>query len=167
MYNVPKYLTYLIVCDERACAYRYLRCLRFSEFFYNNKKNKLLYLLYCFYRIKLLWLGRKYGIKIPLNVCGYGLRIMHLSGGGGVLINAKKVGNYCGFNSGTFIGNVGSQENTPEIGNNVAFGPGAKAFGGIVIGNNCFVAANAVVTRDVPENSIVGGIPAKVVKQRC
>ena len=60
-----------------------------------------------------------------------------------------------------------SNDINPSIGNNVAFGPGAKAFGKIIIGNNCFVAANAVVTKDIPENSVVAGVPGKVIKQRC
>lgn len=89
---------------------------------------------------------------------------MHLSGGGGLLINAKSVGNYCGFNTGVLIGNNGSQENRPNIGDHVAFGPGAKAFGSITIENNVFVAPNAVVVKNVPENCIVGGVPAKIIK---
>ena len=35
---------------------------------------------------------------------------------------------------------------------------------GITIGENAIVAANAVVTNDVPANTIVGGIPAKVIR---
>ena len=46
----------------------------------------------------------------------------------------------------------------------MAFGPGAKAFGKIIIGNNVFVAPNAVVVKDVPDNTIVGGVPAKIIK---
>ena len=83
---------------------------------------------------------------------------------GGILLNIKKCGNYCGFNAGVLIGNVESQDNRPTLGNYVAFGPGAKAFGKLIIGDNVFVAPNAVVTKDVPENAIVGGIPAKIIK---
>ena len=119
-----------------------------------------------YHLIRVKRIGSKHGIHIPLNCCGYGLRIMHLSGGGGVHINAIRVGNYCGFNSGVLLGNKDSQENRPILGDNVAFGPGAKAFGKITIGNNVFVAPNAVVTKDVPENCIVGGIPAKILKMK-
>lgn len=89
---------------------------------------------------------------------------MHLSGGGGVRIGAKLVGNYCGFNAGVLIGQKDGKDNRPIIGNHTAFGPGAKAFGNLVIGDNVFVAANAVVTKNVPNNCIVGGIPAKIIK---
>jgi len=91
---------------------------------------------------------------------------MHLSGGGGVLLNIKKAGNYCGFNSGVLLGNVDAPDNRPVLGDYVAFGPGAKAFGGVTIGNNVFVAANAVVTKDVPDNVVVAGVPAKIIKTR-
>ncbi len=91
---------------------------------------------------------------------------MHISGGGGVLLNIIRAGNYCGFNSGVMLGNAGSQDNRPTLGDHVAFAPGAKAFGRITIGNNVFVAANAVVTKDIPDNSIVGGIPAKIIKEQ-
>lgn len=37
--------------------------------------------------------------------------------------------------------------------------------GGVTIGKNCIVAAGSVVTKDVPENSIVAGVPAKVIRQ--
>ena len=54
----------------------------------------------------------------------------------------------------------------PEIGDNVIIYAGAVIVGNIKIGNNVIVAANAVVTTDVPDNSIVGGVPAKILKKR-
>ena len=52
----------------------------------------------------------------------------------------------------------------PIIGNNVGFGPGVKVLGKVTIGDNCFIAANAVVVKDMPANAIVGGVPAKIIK---
>ena len=148
---------------ENECICHYLRLLRKCEF-YSNKSNIIHRLLFFFYKFRYKRYGLKHNVDIPINVCGYGLRIMHISGGGGVLINATKVGNYCGFNSGVLIGNKDSVDARPTIGDHVAFGPGAKAFGNINIGNNVFVAANSVVTKDIHDNCIVGGIPAKVIK---
>ena len=52
------------------------------------------------------------------------------------------------------------------IGNNVWIGDKATILGGVTIGDSAVIAANAVVTKDVPAYSVVGGNPAKVIK-RC
>ena len=53
-----------------------------------------------------------------------------------------------------------------KIGNDVWIGNRAIVMGGVTIGDGAIVAAGAVVTRDVPPYSIVGGIPAKVMRRR-
>lgn len=162
--NYWQYCLRLFCKSENALAYRYLRALRHCEYHSGKKSvlHKMFYFLYWFKRSRL---GSKYHIQIPLNKVGYGLRIMHLSGGGGILINIDKMGNYCGVNSGVLIGDNGATA-VPTIGHHVAFGPGAKAFGKITIGDKVFVAPNAVVTKDIPGNCIVGGIPAKILKYK-
>jgi acetyltransferase-like isoleucine patch superfamily enzyme len=50
------------------------------------------------------------------------------------------------------------------VGNNVLIGLGACILPGVTIGDNCIVGAYAVVTKDVPSGSIVGGNPAKIIK---
>ena len=52
-----------------------------------------------------------------------------------------------------------------KIGNDVWIGGNATILPGVTIGNNVIVAAGAVVTHDVPDNVIVGGIPAKVIRE--
>lgn len=52
------------------------------------------------------------------------------------------------------------------IGNDVWIGRRAMIMPGVNIGNGCIVGAGAVVTKDVPDYCIVGGVPAKVVKRR-
>ena len=51
----------------------------------------------------------------------------------------------------------------PTLKNNVVVGSGAQVLGPIVIGKNAKIGANAVVTKDVPENAVMVGIPAKNV----
>ena len=51
------------------------------------------------------------------------------------------------------------------IGNNVWLGDKVAVLSGVHIGNNVIVAANAVVTKDLPDNCVAAGVPAKVVKQ--
>ena len=50
-----------------------------------------------------------------------------------------------------------------EIMDNVFVGANSTIIGGVRIGPNAIVAAGAVVTKDVPENSVVGGVPARVL----
>ena len=51
----------------------------------------------------------------------------------------------------------------PTLKDNVVVGSGAQVLGPVVLGNNAKIGANAVVTKDVPENAVMVGIPAKNV----
>ena len=51
------------------------------------------------------------------------------------------------------------------IGNNVWIGGGAIVYPGVSIGDNAIIAAGAVIVKDVPNNVIVGGNPAKIIKE--
>ncbi len=51
------------------------------------------------------------------------------------------------------------------IGDDVWIGANAVILPGVTIGSHCVVAAGAVVTKDVPDNCVVGGVPAKVIKK--
>ena len=52
----------------------------------------------------------------------------------------------------------------PHIGENVFIGAGAKVLGDITIGNNVVIGANAVVVKDVPDNAVVAGNPAVILR---
>ena len=49
------------------------------------------------------------------------------------------------------------------IGNNVSFGHDVTVLKGVRIGDNCFIGAGSIVTKDIPANSVAAGIPAKVL----
>lgn len=51
-----------------------------------------------------------------------------------------------------------------SVGDNVYIGVRSIILPGVKIGNNCIIAAGSVVSKDVPDNSIVGGVPAKFIK---
>ncbi len=53
-----------------------------------------------------------------------------------------------------------------EVGNNVWIGYGACILRGVRIGDNSVIGTNAVVTKDVPANAVVGGIPARIIRMR-
>lgn len=54
----------------------------------------------------------------------------------------------------------------PCLKDNVIVYTGAKIIGGITVGNNAVIGANSVVTKDVPDNAIVAGNPAKIIRNR-
>ena len=53
-----------------------------------------------------------------------------------------------------------------RVGHNVWIGYGACILRGVTVGDNAIVGTNAVVTRDVPDNAVVGGVPARVLRMR-
>lgn len=140
-----------------------LRCLRKCEYAYNNRNksifNKVYYLirLYLYRRLQF-----KLDTYIYLNSVGPGLYIPHL---GGIIINCKSMGYNCSVNKNVVIGNKKSQHNRATIGNNCWFTLGSKVIGEITIGDNVIVAPNSVVVKNVERNTIVSGVPAKIVRK--
>lgn len=60
----------------------------------------------------------------------------------------------------------GKEYLSTNVGSDVWIGANVIILGGVVIGDHCIIAAGAIVTKDVPPYSIVGGNPAKVIKSR-
>lgn len=61
---------------------------------------------------------------------------------------------------------IGAKEDkyAPKIGDNVTIYPGVIIVGGVNIGNNVQIGAGSVVVKDVPDNCVVAGCPAKIIK---
>ncbi len=105
------------------------------------------------------------GVEIhPAATIGRRLVIDH---GTGIVVGATTVvGDDCLIYQGVTLGGTGVMQGKrhPTLGNNVMVGSGAKVLGPIYIGDNSRVASNAVVLKDVPENSTVVGVPGRVVR---
>jgi serine O-acetyltransferase len=104
----------------------------------------------------------KYFIQITIGVViwrkakfGKGLVIHTVHG---VFVGAPRIGENCYLQHGVVISYA-----VKEIGDGCYFGPGAKVFGHIRIGNNVMVGANAVVDMNVPDNSYVLGNPGRII----
>jgi serine O-acetyltransferase len=83
----------------------------------------------------------------------------------GIVIHPRSIiGNNVIIGSQVTIGGRGGP-GVPIIGNNVLLGTGAKILGGIKIGDNAKIGANAVVLIDVPENATAVGVPAIILQK--
>lgn len=75
-----------------------------------------------------------------------------------------KIGKNCKILHGVTMGGRAGHKGLPIIGNNVVVGTHAQIIGNVRIGNNSIVGAGALVTHDVPDNMIVVGNPARILK---
>ena len=81
--------------------------------------------------------------------------------------SSARIGKCCTLRPGVVIGKKNDEraEDMPvTIGDNCNFGLGVRVFGKLVIGNNVTIGANSVVTKNLPDNAIAVGIPARVIK---
>jgi len=103
-------------------------------------------------------------ISMPASMqIGPGFYIGHF---GGIGVNqASAIGGNCNTSQGVTLGqaNRGERAGAPSIGDNAYIGPDAKVVGRAHAGSNVAFGADADVTRDVADNAVVGGIPAKVL----
>lgn len=116
------------------------------------------------YKLFYYWLTWFLGIKLDYTVkLGRRVRLWH---NGGMILGAREIGDDVHIRQNTTIG-LASREDLnakPIIGNAVEIGTGAVIVGYIRIGDGAVIGANAVVTKDVPPFTMVGGVPAKVIK---
>lgn len=105
------------------------------------------------------------GVEIhPSAKIGTGFFIDH--GMGVVVGETAEIGDYVTLFQGVTLGGTGKERGKrhPTLGNHVVVGAGAKILGGITIGDNVKIGANSVVLKNVPANSTVIGVPARVIK---
>jgi serine O-acetyltransferase len=128
------------------------------------KTNPILKILFPICWLILFHYKIKFGISIPYRTqIGSGFYIGHF---GGIVVNQNAViGKNCNISHQVTLGiaNRGEHKGCPTIGDNVYIGPGAKLVGKVTVGDNAAIGANCVVTRDVPENGVVVGVPGKVI----
>lgn len=91
---------------------------------------------------------------------GPGLRIHHM---GPIIINNEvTIGSNCTLRVGNILGNR-TDASCPTLGDRVTLGAGAQILGGITVGDDVTVGAMSLVIHDVPSNSTVVGVPARVI----
>ncbi|MFW9827379.1 MAG: serine O-acetyltransferase [Candidatus Thorarchaeota archaeon] len=106
------------------------------------------------------------GIEIhPGAVIGKDFFIDH--GGGVVIGETSVIGDNVTIYQGVVLGGTMTDpiKRHPTIGNNVVVGTGAKLLGPIIIGDNVRIGANSVVVQDIPANSVVVGVPGRIISR--
>lgn len=107
------------------------------------------------------------GIEIhPAARIGKGFFIDH--GMGVVIGETAEIGENVLLYQGVTLGGTGKEKGKrhPTLGSNIVVGAGAKILGAITIGDNVKIGANSVVLHSVPGNSIVVGVPGRVIKKK-
>ncbi|MBS6666316.1 MAG: serine acetyltransferase [Coprobacillus sp.] len=83
----------------------------------------------------------------------------------GIVIHPDAIiGRNCIIEQNVTIGGRSGLTVLPKIGNNVLIGAGASVLGPVVVGDNVQIGAGAVVVHDIPEDCVVVGVPAKIIK---
>ncbi|MBQ9658997.1 MAG: serine acetyltransferase [Clostridia bacterium] len=161
-YKKPSLKNY-ILRNEKWFIYRLKRELRYVEYYKNVKPfgGGILYLYHFLLYKHLCW---KTKCIINPNTTGAGLTIWHL-GSFTYIRKGSKVGDDFTIVCGTVLGKkTGKSEEHIEIGNNCYCGLNVSIIGNVRIGNNVTIGAHAVVTKNIPDNSVIGGVPAKIIK---
>jgi serine O-acetyltransferase len=135
-------------------------CYRIAHYFYVNRQKVALRLFNLYYYN----LQTAFSCELPYETqIGPGFYFGHVFG---TIINGRcRFGKNVNMSHAVTLGSIalGPRAGAPVVGDNVYIAPGAKLIGGITLGKGTAVGANAVVTRDTPENAVVVGIPAEVI----
>lgn len=139
--------------SEQKYIWLYIKALRYVEY-YQNTSGGIINRLFMLWWLRKL---RKYShitsFQIPPNVCGKGLAIWHW---GSIIINPEaKIGDNCTLYPGVLIGHEKPDGGAATIGDNVFIGAGTKIIGPVKNGNNVIIGQNCIITKDIPDNSVV------------
>lgn len=154
--------------EEDYIRYKALRHCGFVKLMvaYPEFRYQLYYRLRCYsklwrFLLRPLQFSNGLNLYIRCSDIDGGLFIEH---GFSTIIVCRHIGKNCLIHQQVTIGfnNAG----TPFIGDNVKIYAGAKILGNVRIGNDVVVGANAVVVKDIPDHSVVVGVPARIIKTR-
>lgn len=154
-----------ITFGENWELFSYMRNLRRLEYSINKHKKYLWdYILWGFRWLRHRYNCRRLNVTIFPNTVGKGFHLVHR--GFRRIDVFVTIGDNC-----QVLPNVLFGKKRPDIdcfdikvGNNCYVSTGAIVLGPVNIGNNVTIAAGAVVTKDIPDNCTVAGVPAKIIK---
>lgn len=142
-----------------------VKCLRKYEFYLNQKRSIFNIIPYLWYWWNFRRLRVKTGIMLFPNTIDEGLHLVHP--GFRRIGIFSHIGKNCTILPNVLIGRKEPGEKADVyIGDNCYISTGVTILGPVIIGNNVTIGAGAVVTKDIPDNCIVGGVPAKILKYK-
>jgi len=146
--------------------FSFLYNLRHLEY-YMNKPNKYLWdkLIMIYYWLNHRRKCKRLDIYVAPNSIGPGCHFVHR--GFRHILFGSKIGANCEILPMVLLGKKtpGMNQKGIEVGDNCYFGTGCTILGPVKIGNNVIIGAGAVVTKDIPDNCTVVGIPAKILNK--
>ena len=166
---------YYVLYDRPVSSYRRMRTVmeteaiwaiwtfRFGQYLH-SEANGLTRLFFKFpYQWFSQWVGRTTGIHLfPESSIGPGFYIGHY---GGIWISPlATLGANCNVGPNVVIGVAGEGRNkAPVLGDRVWVGPGAVITGPVKVGSGAVIAANSLVTSNIPENAVAIGVPMRII----
>lgn len=149
--------------SENGAMFRYLKTLRYLEFYTNKKQYPWDKIIRAFLFLKWRRMNIRYQLYIEPNIMGKGCALVHH--GFRRIGSLKSIGDNCTILPMVLIGKKAPNVETSHaiIGDNCYIGAGALIMNPVCIGDNVTIGAGAVVTKDIPSNCIVAGNPAKII----
>lgn len=146
--------------------FSYMKNLRYLEYYMNKQQMPWDKLLMAYHWLRHRRNCKQTQIFIAPNSVGPGFHLVHR--GFRHILSGSRIGKNCEILPMVLMG-----KKSPDltdyhitIGDNCYISTGVTILAPITIGNNVTIAAGAVVTKDVPDNTVVAGVPAKVVKMK-
>lgn len=152
--------------SENWKMFSYIKNLRKLEYYTNKRQQPWDKIIKTWYFLKFRRKSLKYQIYISPNCVDRGLHLVHC--GYRMIPAVKRIGKNCTILPMVLIGRKTPDADVAdaEIGDNCYIGAGAIIMNPIKIGNNVTIGAGSVVTKDIPDNCIVAGNPAKIIRRK-